>query len=723
MGDVSQWLERARAQLAAGQLEEATATLQRTLRASAENVPALRLLAEVSGERGEDAEAVRLLERAVEIEPGNAAARSHLALSLDRSNRSEAAATQMLRAAELDPQSAELHNNLAVLLRGLGRLDEAIAHGRRAVELAPAHPVPRLSLAEVLMVRGDPAGAIDELRRAATLDPDLPAAWARLGEALVEQGLADQALGSLERAIALEPDDAASQLLLGDALQATGARAEAVAAYRRALTIDSKLTQAWFGLGHAECDLGWYAEAAESLERFLGCVPSQLSARYDLGRALFGLGRIEAARPHLEAAAGEGSPVRDLTLRTLAVVIPGDPGADNGEILEARRAWGRLVTRGIRPEPRSPRRPRGERLRIGYVSSFFHRRNWMKPVWGVLNRHDRARFEIHLFSDAPLDQVDEGYRRRDRDRFHDVSGLSNADAARTIEACEIDVLVDLNGYSQQQRLAVYAARPAPVTIAWFNMYATSGLDCVDYLVGDRHVIPPQEERFYTEQIARVPGTYLAFEVSYPVPAVAPPPCATGEPFTFGSLASQYKLTDAVVTTWAEMLRGAPGSRLLLRNAALEHATTAEHLAARFRTEGIGRERLILEGPAEHRAFLETYARIDLALDPFPYNGGTTTTEAAWQGVPVLTFRGDRWASRTSASILCAGGLEEFVTADREHHVKQAIALARDPATPVRLEALRSGMRDQLRASSACDTAALAAALEEIYLEVGTSRGP
>jgi protein O-GlcNAc transferase len=720
MGDVSQWLERARAQLAAEKLEEASATLQHALQASPANVPALRLLAQLAGKRGANAEALRLLERAVEIEPRNAAAHNDLALALDRAGHSKAAAAPMLRAAELDPQSAEIHNNLSVLLRELGRVTEATSRGRRAVELAPAQPVPHLSLAEALMTRGDATGAIDELRRAATLAPDMAVAWARLGAVLVEQELADQALAPLRRAAALDPDDAASRLLLGDALQATGARAEAIAAYRHALSIDPELPRARFGMGHAECDLQRYAEATDSLEQFLTRAPDQLPARYDLGRALFGLGRIEAARPHLQAAAGDTSPVRDLALRTLAVVIPGDPGVDNQQILEARRTWGRMLTRGIRPKRKRRRRPEGERLRIGYVSSFFHRRNWMKPVWGVLNRHDRARFEIHLFSDAPMDQLDEGYRRHHQDRFHDASELSNQDLARAIERCGIDVLVDLNGYSQQQRLAVYAARPAPVAIAWFNMYATSGLDCIDHLVGDAHVIPPQEEHFYTEQIVRVPGTYLAFEVSYPVPEVAPPPCTAGQPFTFGSLASQYKLTDEVVASWAEMLRGAPESRLLLRNAALEHATTAEHLAARFAAHGIERERLLLEGPAEHRVFLETYARIDLALDPFPYNGGTTTTEAVWQGVPVLTFRGDRWVSRTSASLLCAAGLEAFVAADREHHVQQAIALARDPTTPTHLQMMRNNMREQLRASPACDTAALAAALEQIYADVSTS---
>ena len=226
-----------------------------------------------------------------------------------------------------------------------------------------------------------------------------------------------------------------------------------------------------------------------------------------------------------------------MPLTNMAMVIPGSPAVGNREILECRRAW---ATQCLPSAPSSrtfsdrnsqPDRP----LRLGYVSAYFARRNWMKPVWGLINHHNREQFEIHLFSDGPEPSTAEGYTREPRDHFHETSQLSSEALAKLIEAVHIDILVDLNGYSKPPRLALFALRAAPVQVAWFNMYGTSGLREIDYLVGDSHVIPAHEESFYTEQIVRVPGSYLTFEVSYPVPEVSPPPCLATGFLTFGCL--------------------------------------------------------------------------------------------------------------------------------------------------------------------------------------------
>jgi predicted O-linked N-acetylglucosamine transferase (SPINDLY family) len=340
----------------------------------------------------------------------------------------------------------------------------------------------------------------------------------------------------------------------------------------------------------------------------------------------------------------------------------------------------------------------------------------MKPVWAAIHAHDRANFEIHLFSDAPEQSIGEEYRRSEGDVFHDISGLSNEAAAAAIEQSGVDVLVDLNGYSAMARTPVVAARPAPVVIGWFNHYAASGMDAYDWLVGDAVAIPAEEERLYSERIARVPGTYLAFEVGYATPDVTAPPCLdSSRKLAFGSLASQYKITPEVVSAWSAILRQSPGT-LLIKNTGLASEGMRRFVQEQFEREGIAADRLVLEGPAEHDEFLKTYGRIDVALDPFPYNGGTTTTEALWQGVPVICFRGDRWAARTSASLELAAGLGEFVAADREGYVALAIEMARNSETPARLAELRRNMRDRLRASAACDTVGLARHLERIYRE-------
>jgi predicted O-linked N-acetylglucosamine transferase (SPINDLY family) len=341
----------------------------------------------------------------------------------------------------------------------------------------------------------------------------------------------------------------------------------------------------------------------------------------------------------------------------------------------------------------------------------------MKPVWGVINRHDRERFEMHLFSDGPASRVEHGYRPDPRDRFHDIAGLSNADVARLVAAEGVDVLVDLNGYSKLPRLPLFALRPAPVVVAWFGLYATSGLGGFDALCVDESVIPPEEEPFYSEPVVRLPGCYLCFEVTYPTPDVGPAPSLARGHVTFGCLAPQYKITDEAYDSWSRILRAAPSSRLVLRNAGLAAADVRRFVLDRLARRGVAPERVELLGPAEHYAFLETYGAVDLSLDSFPYNGGTTIAESLWQGVPVLAFRGDRWAARITASIMTAAGLPEFVADDLAGLEALAARLANDPETPTRLDDLRRAMRGRLAGSAACDVAGWARRLEAEYLRL------
>jgi protein O-GlcNAc transferase len=253
------------------------------------------------------------------------------------------------------------------------------------------------------------------------------------------------------------------------------------------------------------------------------------------------------------------------------------------------------------------------------------------------------------------------------------------------------------------------------------MYGPTGLDCFDLLIVDDAAFPPAEEVFYGEEVVRLPGSYFTFTVDYAVPEVAPPPSTRGAPFTFGGLGSHYKLTPNVIEAWAAILRAAPAARLLVKNRILDVASNREFFHDRFTAAGIARERVLLEGAAEHFAFLDAYARVDVALDTFPYNGGTTTVEALWQGVPVLTFNGDRWAARTSRSVLDGARMTDWVEPSLDAYVARAVGLASDPATPARLAALRATMRDRLRAAPICDAAAYCRDVERVYCAAAARR--
>ncbi len=220
----------------------------------------------------------------------------------------------------------------------------------------------------------------------------------------------------------------------------------------------------------------------------------------------------------------------------------------------------------------------------------------MKPVWALLNNHDRKRFHVHLFSDAEQARLDVGYHPDPTDFFCDITELSNAQAAQRIADAGVELLVDLNGYSVPRRLALFAHRPSPVIIAWFNMYATSGMPWFDYLIGDHSVIPSEEEPYYCEQILRVEHSYLSFTVEHPAPEPVPPPCLNNGFVTMGCLASQSKINDAVLAAWSLILSGAENARLLIRNAALGNPDTQAHLKQRMHNCAIDVSRVMLQGP-------------------------------------------------------------------------------------------------------------------------------
>ena len=513
-----------------------------------------------------------------------------------------------------------------------------------------------------------------------------------------------------------------NDIQLADALHSAGEFDAAAEAYRRLIAADERNFAAWFGLGGVRLRARAYGEASDALHQALRLRPDDLGAWGLLAEVLFKLGDVEPAIDAYRRTAADPS-MRAVAEENLAIILPGSASAGNADVFAARRAYGRRLAAGVGPVDRPARPPSGGKLRIGYVSAFFDSPNWMKPVYGVINRHDRERFEVHLVSLGRDPSAAAGYRDHDHDVIWPAGSTDDETVARRLAAAGIDVLVDLNAYSAPKSLRLFLRRPAPVQFGWFNSFATSGLDCFDGIIGDDVVIPAAEEGFYTERVLRVRGTYLAFDVLYGVPDVAPPPCSgVGGRLTFGALASAYKLNDLTLGLWARILQAAPTARLLVRAPTFSDPSNRDHLRARFAKLGIASERIELEGGAPHIDFLRSYDRIDIALDTFPYNGGTTTTEALWQGVPVLTYAGDRWVARTSASLLRAAGLDEWVARDQEDLLAKASALARDPATPDRLAALRAGMRARLAASAACDTAGLCRALEQIYRASRSSRG-
>ncbi|OYP29954.1 tetratricopeptide repeat protein [Rhodopirellula sp. MGV] len=480
---------------------------------------------------------------------------------------------------------------------------------------------------------------------------------------------------------------------------------------QRAIASDWKLT------GQLLCQVGEFAQGLDALRQSVEQDPTDPEAWHDLGRASYKLGRTDRAFEELTQAAKLSTDLSPLL--ALATMAPGAESVSQEAILHCRRSFASKlvdVDPPIETTPATLPTTDQEKVRLGFLSSWFEKENYMKPVWALINHLNRDRFEVHFFDDSDSKKGDgiAGYRFDGRDVWHETSSLSNADLASLIATIQVHIAIDLNAYSTPHRLGLFTKRFAGVQAAWFNMYATSGLPEIDYIIGDQMAVDLKEAKYYSETIALLDQSYLTFEVTHQTPPVVEPPCLKTGSITFGSLVTFYKITPNVIRTWAEILKQTPGAKLALGNTELKSKHNGQFLQDCFRAEGIEAYRLVLLGPAPHAAFLRYYDQFDIALDAFPYNGGTTTMEAIWQGVPVIAFRGDRWASRTSASLLTGTPFERFVASDREGYIKRAVELANSPQRGAILGDLRRTAREQLRACSVCDGAGLANSIQALF---------
>jgi predicted O-linked N-acetylglucosamine transferase (SPINDLY family) len=367
-------------------------------------------------------------------------------------------------------------------------------------------------------------------------------------------------------------------------------------------------------------------------------------------------------------------------------------------MFEAHRAWARRHAGGLpRRETRAPRE-RTEKLRVGFLSPAFTAGPTATFLRPLLSNLDRARFEAVAYN---VGRDDESSRNLQPlfSRWHALWDASDDAVAGCIAADDIDVLVDLAGHTPGGRPLVLARKPAPVIATWLDYFDTTGLDAVDYLIGDPVSTPADGAQRFSEQVVRIAPARLCYEPPPYAPAVAPAPALRNGHVTFGSFNRLSKIAPPVIGLWARLLAAVPDSRLLVKNAALADGGMRETLLGQLAAHGVDRDRVRLRAHTAHARMLGEYGDVDIALDTFPYNGGLTTCEALWMGVPVVTMLGNAMISRQTAALLEAAGLPQLVARDERHFVEIATTLATDLP---RLAAMRAGMRQRLAASPLLD---------------------
>lgn len=571
---------------------------------------------------------------------------------------------------------------LGMLAHEHGRHEEGIALIRRSIEVTPAESAAeatfRGNLGAVLGRLGRHAEAVTHLREAARLRPGLAVAQKNVGAALASLEHFPEAAAAFAEATRLDPWAPDAYAALGRALFEIGRVDDAVAALDRALALDPRREDALHFLALARQEQGRTAEAVDCYRRLVDLIPESPSLH---GELLYVLHYDARADPHAifsEHLAWASRHARPLYPRELAYPNPPDPG---------------------------------RRLRVGYVSSDFRRHPVARFLEPALTHRDSGRFEIYCYSDVTRPDAVTARLRSAVDHWRSTVGMSDEQVDRLVRADAIDLLVDLNGHTAGNRLLVFARKPAPVQ-ATFNGYVdTTGLATMDYRVTDAHHDPVgRTEHLHTEHLVRLPECNWCYRADDEAPEVGPAPARGAGYVTFGCLNKLTKVTPQVLRVWARVLADTAGSRLLVSLFGGEDMNRS--VRAAFEAAGVPGERLtLLRKGGTHRQYLERFGRIDVCLDTFPFNGITTTCDALWAGVPVVTLAGRTHVSRAGASLLSAVGLAELIADSPDAYVARASALARDIEG---LAALRAGLRERVRRSALGDAPGYTARLEQAY---------
>jgi predicted O-linked N-acetylglucosamine transferase (SPINDLY family) len=612
---------------------------------------------------------------------------------------------QELSALDIARQGLALHR--------ADRFEEAQRAYRRALALAPAMLDVWTNLGAVGMARDDAGTALRMSNRALRLRPGHPLALNNLGLALMGLGRVDEAAATLEALLHVSPDDARATHNLGTVRQRQGDEGAAIAEYEYAVAIDPDHVDARLCLGAALRQINALTRAIGHFRTVVERQPDKAAAWADLANTLALAGRHAQAREALFADVDWTTEPENCSLRLFTLNMMADvPAVDIAR--EHREAGQRLeasVPRTKRPAAEPIAEPiAGRRLRIGYVSPDLRIHPVGRFLLPLFEQHDHDRVEVFCYADVPHPDALTGMFRARASAWLDAVGLSHADLAARIAADRIDVLVDLAGHTANHRLPVFARQPAPVQVSWLGYSNTTGLSSIGYRITDAIADPPGlSDTLHSERLVRLDTGFLCFAPPAPAPPLAPPPMLTNGYVTFGSFNALGKLNPAVIALWCRVLAAVPGARLILKAGGLADAPSRRRLGAALRAAGAPAGSVTLvPGLADYGDHLASYRFIDIALDPFPYNGTTTTCEALWMGVPVVTLAGDRHAGRVGASLLTRVGLDRLVARDEEAYVIAARWLASDRA---RLAALRGGMRERLARSPLTDARRFAAEME------------
>ena len=715
--DPESWIMLWAASRKLGKMEQALSSIQKVVEISPDDANACSNLGIAYKDCGQFFEAEKSYRHAISLNPEHAISHSNLGNLLIRLERPAEALISYQRSVEIDSQSVQGILNIGCALRLLGRLEEAAEKFRRAIELSPEFVDAHSNLGVVLKELGRLSESELSLRNAIVLDPNHAAGHNNLGVVLRAMGRDTDSEVSFRKAISVQPSFANAYSNLGNVLRESRRLSEAEAFYRKALLLQSDCPDALGNLGVVLAELGRFSEAKEIFRKAVASEPGSAEHHYNLGNVLKDLGHLwEAVESYNHS----------LTLKpeytdahtNLLFLIAYHGLKTSAEYLTLARAWettvqnseGRMAAqhRKFKRMPLS-----GRRLRVGYVSGDFRQHAVTYFIERIFRQHDRNRVELYAYSSQATGDATTERLKTLVDCWNCITGDSEISRSQ-IEKDGIDILIDLSGHTGRNRLDVFARRAAPVQAHYLGYHASTGLTEMDYWIGDAILTPPETDSFFCETVWRLPRIWVAYSARLDAPSPNWRSRSDGK-VCLGSLNNLSKLNTSTLQLWARVLQAVPRGHLVLKTKELSDASNRQRIFHQFLQMGITGDRITLNDATStpdwpsHMAF---YDNLDIALDPVGgVGGGTTTCDALWMGVPVITLLGSTMGQRMSASMLHAIGQDDWIAQNETQYIEKVVALANDLP---RRTALRLSQRERMRVSPLCDAAGLTYALEDAY---------
>ncbi len=709
MGFLTRWLTRWLDRQGLGNVADALEQ-----RGAAEgNVEALHSMARRALSRGEPAEAIELLRQALTIQADAADLWCSLGAAYRQTGKFEDARSAYERALSLKPDYPEVLSNLGEWHLANGQAQEALPWFDRALACAPQFIQARINKTSALFELGQFEQARTLAAQIVADEPLSAEASLNLGNVLVHTGKTKQGIKCYQKALELQPHYAEAHFNLSSLLGSKEDLAKALGYLKRRLVEHGDSLQNLCMLASAYQAAGQLDESEKMCRRVLERQPDNLTALITLASCISNGGdsaaAVELYKRVLQVDPTQAGMASNLLFEHNNVVSIG-----REQLFQLHRQWAAdfeaplLTEQDFSVLSKDPQRP----LRIGYVSGDFVRHPVGFLLRDILQNHDKERFSVHCFSMVirPEDVLPE--LRRAADSWEDIFYLSDDEVADLIRASHIDILIDLSGHTAFHRLLAFARRLAPIQVEWIGYFHSTGMSSMDYFITDPFTSPVGSGQLFSEVPVHLPHTRFCYGPPDYAPDVNRLPALKNGYITFGSFNRLPKLTDVTLQCWSRILLSVPNSKLVIKSGALSESLIQERLLARFENEGVAPQRLEFREGSSHDAMLSEYGDIDIALDTFPFNGGMTTLESLWMGVPVVTIAGDTVVSRQTVSVLANIGLvEELAFEDRDAYVAGAVALASDWE---RLDNLRNLLRPRMANSPLRDAVQFTHDLDDLF---------